>query len=54
VQAKLFEEAPKCAGLPSDALREVVGALADLLLDAALGEQSNRKEEDYDESEVDP
>jgi hypothetical protein len=53
-QAKLFEETPKHAELPQDTRREVVSALAELLLDAALSEQRNRKEDDHDdESETD-
>jgi hypothetical protein len=52
-QAKLFEEMPMCAELPQSLRREVVSALADLLLDVAVGDTRNRKEEDNDESESD-
>jgi hypothetical protein len=53
-QTKLFEETPRHVELPQETRREVVSALADLLLDAALGDQMNRKEKDSDhESETD-
>jgi hypothetical protein len=52
-QAKLFEETPMCVELPPNARREIVSALAELLLDAALGDQRNQKEVDRDESESD-
>jgi hypothetical protein len=50
-QAKLFEEMTRCAELPQPLRREVVSALADLLLDVAVGDPRNRKEEDNDKSE---
>jgi hypothetical protein len=52
-QAKLFDDMPRCRELPQAVRREVVSALADLLLDVALGDQRDRKEEDNDESESD-
>ena len=42
-----------CAELPQSLRREVVSALADLLLDVAVCDTRNRKEEDNDESESD-
>jgi hypothetical protein len=51
-QAKLFEETSRCVELPQNAGREVVSALADLLLDA-LNDHRNQKEKENDESESD-